>query len=273
MKHLSDDDLIDLYYGERADEADGIDRGSARQHIGSCVDCRDASAALTSDLDAVAVIEPPARDEDYGRTVWQSIAPQLARYEARRFEWTRLSAGMRLGVGLGFAAACALLIASGFFAGSLWERNHPRQIVARTPSPGAGSKSGASPQSRVVVVVLSDHLDRSERFLVELKHADLNNSGAGTPLRDEARSLLAANRLCRKKVAADNDPALNAALDHLDSLLAEAANAPGRLNGDALAKLQDEMNADGVLFEVRVLRSRNTDDAGAGNNRTGGGTI
>jgi hypothetical protein len=125
----------------------------------------------------------------------------------------------------------------------------------------------------VVVVVLSDHLDRSERFLVELKHADLNNNGTGTPLRDEARSLLAANRLCRKNVAPDDDPALSTALDHLDRLLGEAANAPGRLNGAALAKLQAEMNAEGVLFEVRVLRSRDSDTDAAGNDRASGGTI
>jgi hypothetical protein len=43
--------------------------------------------------------------------------------------------------------------------------------------------------ARVVVVVLSDHLDRSERLLVELKHADAENTALASPLRDEARSL------------------------------------------------------------------------------------
>jgi hypothetical protein len=277
MKHLTDEELVDLYYGERTGEPGGPghsgDRSDERQHIASCVDCRDAFAALKRDLDAVPEIEPPAQAADYGQVVWQSIAPQLTRYEPRRFEWPRLSAGMRLGVGLGFAAACALLVAGGFFAGSLWESKHPQQAAARNPSPAAGSNTGAQAQPRVVVVVLSDHLDRSERFLVELKHADLDNSGTGTPLRDEARSLLAANRLCRKNVAPDDDPALSTALDHLDRLLAEAANSPGRLNGAALARLQEEMNGDGLLFEVRVLRSRSTDQISAGSDRPQGGTI
>jgi hypothetical protein len=76
------------------------------------------------------------------------------------------------------------------------------------------------------------------------------------PLRDEARSLLAANRKCRQEAEANGDPALTKALDHLNELLNGLANQPGGLNADAIAKLQAEMNKDGLLFEVRVLRSR-----------------
>ncbi len=277
MMHLTDDELVDIYYGERSEETDGPGhrdgRSDALEHIASCVDCREAYVALKGDLDAVPEIEPPARSADYGKTVWHSIAPQLTRYEPRRLDWARLSAGMRIGVGLAFAAACALLIAGGFFAGSLWQSKRPHQEAARNPSPAAGPNTGATAQPRVVVVVLSDHLDRSERFLVELKHADLASAETVTPLRDEAKSLLAANRLCRKNVASDDDPGLATALDHLDRLLAEAANAPGGLNATALARLQHEMNADGLLFEVRVLRSRISDKSPIGNDHSNGGTI
>ncbi|HEY5083065.1 MAG TPA: hypothetical protein VII48_00965, partial [Rhizomicrobium sp.] len=80
-------------------------------------------------------------------------------------------------------------------------------------------------------------------------------------------------RVCRKNAAQANDPELNTALDHLDSLLAEAANEPGGLNSQNIAKLQDKMNADGVLFEVRVLRSRIAHHKGTGDDRAKGGTI
>jgi hypothetical protein len=125
----------------------------------------------------------------------------------------------------------------------------------------------------IVVVVLDDHLDRSERFLVQLKHADLDSRQTAWPLGDEARSLLAANRVCRKNLGTTSDPELATALDHLDSLLGEAANEPGGLNAASIAKLQDEMNADGLLFEVRVLRTRMTHSANAGDNPAKGGTI
>jgi hypothetical protein len=124
-----------------------------------------------------------------------------------------------------------------------------------------------------VVVVLDDHLDRSERFLVELKHADLESPAMASPIRDEARSLLAANKVCREKAAEKSDPELTTALDHLDRLLAEAANEPGGLNAGSIAKLQDEMNSDGLLFEVRVLRSRIASRKVAGNRPIKGATI
>ena len=124
---------------------------------------------------------------------------------------------------------------------------------------------------RVVVVVLSDYLDRSERLLVELKHADADSTQMVSPLRDEARTLLAANRICRQDASKDHDPALDSALDRLDHLLDELANQPGGLNAASLARLQKEMDEDGLLFEVRVLRSRV--EAGHGTAGTKGGTI
>jgi hypothetical protein len=45
------------------------------------------------------------------------------------------------------------------------------------------------------------------------------------------------------------------------------------LNSAAIARLQEQMNADGLLFEVRVLRSRIPEERGAGTNRANGGTI
>lgn len=75
-------------------------------------------------------------------------------------------------------------------------------------------------------------------------------------MRDEARSLLAANRKCREEAEKTGDPDLTKALDRLEQLLTQLANQPGGLNAAAISKLQDEMNAEGLLFEVRVLRSR-----------------
>ena len=147
-------------------------------------------------------------------------------------------------------AVCALLMVGAFFAG--------RQSEHWKQGPPTASVEHKAPQTKqpIVVVVLDDHLDRSERFLVQLKHADLDSAPLVWPMRDEARSLLAANKVCRQKAAQTGDPELTIALDHLDRLLAEAANESGGLNAESIAKLQDEMNSDGLLFEVRVLRSR-----------------
>jgi hypothetical protein len=138
-------------------------------------------------------------------------------------------------------------------------------VIARQSPPPA--------KQPVIVVVLSDHLDRSERLLVELKHVDADSAELISPLRDEARSLLAANRVCRHNASQDDDPALATALDRLDHVLNELANQPGGLNATTITRLQDEMNADGLLFQVRVLRSRIPDRRSAGAAAANGGTI
>jgi len=166
--------------------------------------------------------------------------------------------------GLSYAAACALLVAGAFYAGQRWEQSKTQT--------SAQNKAPETRRTPIVVVVLSDHLDRSERLLVELKHVDANNTDMMAPLRDEARSLLPANRICRRDAENTDDPALQSALDHLDHLLNELANQPGGLNAAAIDRLKDEMNADGLLFEVRVLRSRARNQKTGFTDRSSGGT-
>ena len=169
-------------------------------------------------------------------------------------------------MGLSYAAACGLLVSSAFIAGTLWEKNQTSSATAARPAPPA-------PKERVVLVVLGDHLDRSERLLVELKHADVDSADMVSPLRDEAKSLLAANRVCLKSATQGDDPELKTALGDLNRLLDELANQPEGLNSAAIARLQSEMNSDGLLFEVRVLRSRIPEGQAAGMTGEGGGKI
>jgi hypothetical protein len=164
-----------------------------------------------------------------------------------------------------------VLVAGAFIAGRVWEHMQIRTTAGANPT--AIPQKATPPQQRLVVVVLSDHLERSERLLVELKHADAGSEEMVSPLRDEARSLLTANRVCRRNAEKNDDPALAAALARLDHLLVELANHQGGLNAAALARLQEEMNSDSLLFEVRVLRSRIPDQQPAANKRPIGGTI
>jgi uncharacterized membrane protein affecting hemolysin expression len=151
-----------------------------------------------------------------------------------------------LGRPLGWAAACALLIAVAFVAGRRWERRQaPSVAVAVDPQA----------RQRVVIVVLGDHLDRSERLLVELNHAGSNDI-SGTPLRSEARELLASNRLVRQSAMQAGNLNVEASLDRLERLLVELANEPEDLSEADLTRLRQEMNTDGLLFDIRVLRSR-----------------
>ena len=241
MNHLSEEELIEQYYSKGA--------AGFGQHLEACAECAKAYAALRGDLDQLDFAAPPERDAAYGEKVWQSIAPHLPAYQPRKRGWLYIG----LWRGLSYAAFASLFVAA-FFAGRLWE--HRQAKTAAVNNPPQHEVQAAPPQQRIVVVVLSDHLDRSERLLVELKHADAGSEEMVSPLRDEARSLLAANRICRQNAAKTDDLELARALDRMEHLLDELANQPGGLNSATITRLQDEMDADGLLFQVRVLRSR-----------------
>jgi hypothetical protein len=263
MTHLTDEDMIGQIYGESEDAV------AVNRHLAGCSQCAHNFAELKRDLAEVDRMVAPARDAHYGERVWASIASLLPEYApaniVEKSRWWNWSSG--LVKGLSYVAAAALLTACAFYAGRVFEHNQQQPV--------ANNEAHAIPQPKqpIVVVVLDDHLDRSERFLVELKHADFDSAAMASPLHDEAKSLLVANRECRKNVSKSDDPDLTTALDHLDSLLAQAVNEPGGLNAQNIAKLQDQMNSQGVLFEVRVLRSRMAHHGGAAKNPDEGGTI
>jgi len=219
----------------------------------ACTACARSFAELRRDLDGVKPLSPPARGDDYGERVWQSIRGSLPVYERPRRAW-RLT---QLWKPLALAATCALLIVTAFFAGRQWQRQQT-PTLAVVPSNGT-----IDPQARqrVVIVVLGDHLDRSERLLVELNHA--NDSAEAAPLQSEARELLATNRLVRQSASQAGDPQVEASLDRLERLLIELANEPDGLSEADLKRLREEMNTDGLLFDIRVLRSHVVEQQGA----------
>lgn len=262
MKHLSEEELVAQAYGEG-------DIVAVKRHLEACVECSNAYTALESDLAEMKFAEPPARGAGYGQKVWETLSGSLRAYESGRWNWLRGG----LWKGLSFATACALVVASAFIGGRLWERKHSQDTAKISAQSNQQQVSHVSQPGRVVVVVLSDHLDRSERLLVELKHADGENTELVSPLRDEARSLLAANRICRKNARPGDDPELPALLDRLDHLLEELANQPSGQNVTTLTRLQKDMNTDGLLFEVRVLRSRLPAQQESAAGRTKGSTI
>lgn len=245
MEHLNTEELLSMYYRETAPG----DIHSARRHLDECAECAAAFRSLESDLKLLGILDAPERDEDYGERMWRRVAvalpPALAPRRKRRLGlWT----------GLSYAAGCAALAAAAFYVGTVWEhQQHLRREAARE----ANHKLAAPEKPRVVVVVLGDHLDRSERLLVELKHADADNQELVGPLREEAKGLLAANQVFQEDAEKSGDQDLSQALDKLEGLLKEIADEPGGLNAASLERVQQQMTKEGLLFEVRVLRSKN----------------
>jgi hypothetical protein len=270
MIHLSEEELIAHLYGE-------ADNSTVSGHLDVCANCSRAYAALRADLAEMKFVDPPERDAFYGEKVWASLSAVLPARKPRKrnlFGLGSLGFGslrLKSWKGLSYAAACVLLGVCTFIGGRLWERKQARG----TADLHSGQRLPPvvhAPQ-RVVVVVLGDHLDRSERLLVELKHTDAGDAEMVSPLREEARSLLADNSFCRQKAVHADDAALTDALDRLDHLLRVLANQPEGLSSTTLAQLQHEIDADGLLLDVRVLRSRLPKQEAATSGQTKGGVI
>jgi hypothetical protein len=252
MKHLTEEELVDHYYGEAADPAD------IESHLHACNVCAESYATLQQDLASIKSPIVPMRDASYGDQVWQSLRNSVPVYEKQKRRWLHFNFMQ----GLGYATACIVLIAAAFFAGRQWgHRQRPNTQLA----------SNNQPAQPIILVVLGDHLDRSERLLVELNHA--NDASAVMPVKAEAQDLLSANRLYRESATRAGDPQLTAALDRLERVLVEIVNQPDGASPAQLARLQKEMNIDGLLFEVRVLRSRIPDQQKNSTVRTKGVSI
>jgi hypothetical protein len=244
MKHLNEEELIALYYGEPATDSD------ARRHLGLCPACTASYAELKQDLEGIRPVVVPQRSAEYGEQVWQTLRPSLPPYERPRRQGWR---GWMHWRPVGLATACALLVALAFVGGRYWERH-----TAKTDK--VAGNAGSQATQRVVLVVLTDHLDRTERLLVALQHADPGDDAENTELQSQARELLASNRLYRASASEAGDPALAGALDRVERVLAEVANDPS-LSAADLDRVRKEMNTEGILFEIRVLLSKTPDRA------------
>jgi len=234
MKHLGEDELIELYYGEET--------GEAKTHLRACRECSAVYTELKKSLDAIRPAPVPQRDAKYGDRVWENLQSRLTPYQKKTAGWR----GWAHWRAAALALSCAMLLAVAVFGGRYWERTTTKKTIV------AGNPRTAQ---RVILVVLTDHLDRTERLLVALEHADSPDRIANAQLQLEARELLASNRLYRASASNAGDPALAGALDRLEGVLAEIANEPDLTETD-LERVRKDMNTDGILFEIRVLLTR-----------------
>jgi len=229
MSHLREDDLILHYYGESAD------RAAVEAHLGACAPCRDSFAGLRADLAAVADDPAPDRGEDYGPRVWRALQPRLpSRTAGRRATAARWWA----------PAALAASLVAAFVLG----RHFPTG-----PSPAPIPEQG---RDRIFLVMVGDHLERSEMVLLEVVNAE----GTGTvdvhSAQESAASLVSANRLFRMNARQAGEPGVASVLDELERVLIEVAHGPSQNGPEERAQLRRRIEGGDILFKVRVLGSR-----------------
>lgn len=225
MKLPDDDDLILYFYGE------GEDPEEIGRLLASSPELKARYETLERVLAAVDALPVPERPEFYGARVWARLRPQLEA-PARRTWWpVRLDLRWAL-----TGVAAVLLLAVGFFAGRL--------------SPRSTAPDG---RERIRLAAVAQHLERSERLLVEVANGDASGLEAE---RAWARDLLAANRLYRQSTEQGGNPRLAALLDELEPFLLELAHAPGETPAEELHDLRQRIDDRALLFKVRVVSHR-----------------
>jgi len=230
-RHLSEEQLIWHYYGEE-------DAAEVDLHLAVCRECRSAFTALQVEMKSIEAWPAPPRAADYGEEVWRGLVRRNAAIGARLPWWRRWSSPKVFAWAT--AAACVLLAV--FFAG---RATRPEPEIARSPE---------AVRERILAAALSDHLESSERVLLEVSHLD--STGGLAPSRPRAEELLAANRLYRATAERQGQEALAGVLDDLERVLLDVARSPDRLSNDDMSRLRARVEDQELLFKVRVLSER-----------------
>jgi hypothetical protein len=242
--HVIEEDLVLHYYGElpAADET----RVSA--HLGECHECHDAFRRLQQVLMSVdeAALAAPELPDGFERTVWARLEPSL---HQRNVGWlSRLLSPVHLG----WATAAVAIAAGAYYAG----RMSPHTPVTPPPATAiATATTGASQvRERILLVDLSEHLDRSQRVLVELVSAE-GGAATFTGERDRAAQLVSANRLYRETAASTGDTSVVDLLDQLERVLVEVAASPSDPSAPEIDDVRRRIESGSLLFKVRVVSS------------------
>jgi hypothetical protein len=242
--HLNEDQLVAHYFHD--DDAPA----AAQQHLASCADCAAQYDSICRVLTLVHDAPVPERGADYGQQVWTRLRWKLA---SRRS--SRALTGRWL--------ATAAVLAVGLCTGSIVVNWPP----TRQPEPAAKStiaqvsKPAATPQNqqseRVLVLVVGDHLESSERMLTEVANADPKRGYDAGDAQQRAIELVASNRMYRQTAAQHGDERIASLLSDLEPILVELAHAGKTLSPDELASIQKRIESKGLLFKVRVMSAQN----------------
>ena len=256
MKHMTEEELIAYREGVAAERA-GI-----TEHLAACEECRAEFEKIEAVLAALDTLPVPDPGDDYGRRVWQHIAPRLPEKRVRWWQ-TWLEPKRLVAVG----AVAALLVAA-FLAGRISRHGRAPDVIANKEQV----------RERVLIVAVGEHLGRSEMMLVELSNAapiDPTQKQVNIVAEQRrAEDLLEENRLYRQTALQEGDTGLASVLDELERVLLDVAHSPDSVTPAQLEKIRQKIEAQGILFKVRVVskdlqeREKATQPAPVQNNST-----
>lgn len=243
MNHLSQEELILSYYGELAAER--------RAHLDQCQECIAELASLAAVLDRVTPVDVPEPGDDYEARVWNRLQWRLRgeKKRERGFTWIK-------------SAAIAATVIFAFLAGVLWAPSRkvdgPTQVATGTTTaatPVATKPAEEATKTRILLVVVGDHFDQSERMLVELTNLTPDGRTDISAERERAEELIDANRIYRTTALERGEEDVATLLDELEPVLMQIAHAPEQVSAEELRAMQKRVETRGLVFKLRVVRA------------------
>ena len=237
MNHLSQEEIVMAYYGETD--------AAWSEHLAGCDACQAELGRVATVLDRVPAIEVPEPDSDYESRVWQRVSWRLRGEKKRaRLHWTRW-------------AAAAAMFAFAFIAGTLWNSRNAKVNPPGGVKSGLATPVASTPQQRdrILLVVIGEHFDQSERILVELTNLQPEEGVDISAERNRAEALLASNRLYRRTAEDREQENVATLLEDLEPMLLQIAHAPSQMSADELRAIQKRIEAKGLVMKLRVVRA------------------
>ena len=234
--HFSEEELVWFFYGEAENSAE-IDL-----HLTLCRNCRANYEGLKLAMGTIGSWAPAEPEPDYGQHVWRELVRRDASVASRkRFIWRSWLMPRRLAA----AALAAGLVVIAFMAG---------RVSHQLNEPAAPAVTAVA-RERILAAALTEHLEQSERTLIEIT----NSGGKSVDISNEQRraeSLLNGNRLYRQAAARQGHAALTGVLEDLERVLLDIAHAPSEMPAADVTRLRERVEDQQLLFRLRVLGLR-----------------
>lgn len=255
MNHLTEDQFVLLYYGD----TDPYEITGLEDHVAVCSECRKEFVRVRAWLGGI-VAPVPEPSEHYASDVWNRLVPLLPEKAAgRRLAWFERPKWV-------MAVTMAVVVFASFMIGRWFERNTEimRSNTVRQITPADSSEMAA--RERVLLAAVGDHLERTQIVLVELANTNPSPAVDISTQQDTARGLLADNRIYRQTAIQLRDAQIATLLDELERLLMDLSHLPAMPSASEFGDIRDQIEAQGLLFKVRVtgseLRSRQQNTIG-----------
>jgi hypothetical protein len=237
MSHLNEEQLILFYYGEEGDTL------TAEQHLEECGECRALFGSLQRVLNVVDSLPLPERGAEYGQQVWRRIERRLPAGGGSRIKtWLRPGPWRWAAASL----ACAALMMAAFLAG---------RFLPQPPKPAQMAAVDSQAGERILMVAVGDYLERSQMVLIELANANPKAALDISAEQERAGDLVSETRLYRQTAAHTGDTAVSSVLEELERVLLDITHAPSQISPQELEKMRRRLEAEGILFKIRVLGS------------------